>query len=273
MPIGNGFPCTNPYDDRPDCLTAPSCSDANVCPVLHPETQSNPFLVVIQPAAYSAVDCMAYGPGVSQATAGLQAFFTIQPKDIYGNNGTYNPLQTFLVGAQSIENPGLTIDDPRVVAPTQNSPTAQYIVDYTITVAGLYDLDIKLSNTKIMGGQVVTFEVVPGVAFAGTSTVDDTVDITRLAQDIPAGSQAEFVVTSYDQFGNLRAAGGDTITAELRALSGDSVNSQLITVSSTVTDLLSGSYNVRFSANISNTCGAPIAAHAANMDYHAMAWP
>ena len=84
--------------------------------------------MIIQPADYSAVDSVAYGAGITQATAGIVAYFTIQPRDIYGNNGTYNPLETFAVNIQNNLQPSLVLEDPRVVAPTQNSDTAVYTV-------------------------------------------------------------------------------------------------------------------------------------------------
>ena len=156
--------------------------------------------------------------------------------------------------------------DPRVTPPAQGGE-AVYKVDYTIEMAGDYSLVIKLgsSDIQIDHGRDIIFVVIPGDAFTETTTVDDQVDIAQLEDDVPAGTDAKFTVTSYDRYQNLRKDGGDALVSELRALSGDSVTSALIIVPCEVTDLHTGNYFVQFSATRSGTYSVLVTLNGENL--------
>ena len=60
-------------------------------------SQASPYEVYMSPAAYNGGKTVAYGAGTESAIAGSPAHLKIQPKDLYGNNGTYQRLAAFNV--------------------------------------------------------------------------------------------------------------------------------------------------------------------------------
>jgi hypothetical protein len=105
-----------------------------------------------------------------------------------------------------------------------------------------------LTPTEIIAGETVS-------TLGGSEAVAGSQAITTIlgnpsdpADGVPAGSAAYFIMFVYDEFDNLRNAGGDEVEAELRALAGDSVTAELISVECNVTDHLNGRYTVAFVA-------------------------
>jgi hypothetical protein len=294
--IGNGFPCANALDNRTaengfdyDCTRPPDCSDENKCPILHRDTQHNPFPVAIKPAEYFADACLVHGRGLTQAVAGQLTNFTIQPRDEYSNNATFDAYQIFTVSILSRDDQTRVMPDARVMAASKSDgSSAVYIVDYTIETAGHYAFSISLrhthtgsdsSNSSNSSGNTsdngsdnnnsssrrytrdMHFEVIPDNGFARASAVlmsagnsEVEVDIALLnGTGVLAGTDVFFTLASYDRYNNLRKHGGDTTVAELRKLSGDSITSVLIIIPCEVTDMQTGEYMIAFSAIQSGT--------------------
>lgn len=321
-------------------------------PIGNMTSQASPYSVYISPAAYNGGKTIAYGEGTATAIAGSAAHLKIQPKDLYGNNGTYqrtasfsvkvletkcrapdpppdaandfvcrcgglqrspsdpycrcceldgailDPIQApigdyFDAGQKTIREtiaggPSTNEQEPDIGSPDQYGDDFRFSVQYSLTIAGSYRLRIALAGSVeviIQDSTLFEVTVLPAPAsadrtrimsvvswpdyVAGTLTPTEIISGETISTDpsggvsaittilgnpldpadgVPAGSAAYFTMFVYDEFDNLRNAGGDQVEAELRALAGDSVTAELIIVDCNVTDHLSGQYTVAFVA-------------------------
>eukprot|EP01043_Picozoa_sp_COSAG02_P004113 COSAG02_NODE_105_length_36393_cov_15.694495_18_plen_1122_part_01 len=323
-------------------------------PIGNATSEASPYSVTIKPAEYNGAKTLAYGLGTVSAIAGSSADLKIQPKDVFGNNGTYQqnaefnvkllatkcsvpdappdapsdficrcggiqrspfdqycrccedegavlvPIQApvgsyFDPGQKALREaaaggPSAHEEEPAAIPPNQFGPDYRFPVQYSVTIAGNYRLRIALAGTveviiqdntlfdvtvypapasadrtrilrilswpsyiagtytptEIIAGETVPASVLETPGSQGVTTIlgnpDDPSD------GVPAGSAAYFTMFVYDEFDNLRKAGGDLVESDLRALAGDSVTAELIIVECNVTDHMSGRYTVAFVA-------------------------
>ena len=183
---------------------------------------ASPYDVYIEPAEYSAAQCIAYGLGTTTAIAGEEATFWIQPRDQFGNNGTadqtlsatfttsildagemWNPPGSYPANDyfSNLEDSSLDEDPPITTHP---SDSTVFQVAYSITAAGYYSARVVLEEDSaqelIRGGTdcsgsncFLQIQVHPAAASVGTTRITSNTLATTIAALWPAATPSDTV--------------------------------------------------------------------------------
>ncbi|KAL9643268.1 hypothetical protein ABK040_014724 [Willaertia magna] len=166
--------------------------------------------------------CEAEGEGLHKATAGKEAAFTIISKDSDGNI-LKDSNETFKVTLFYDDE-----TDKRITihANVQNNHDGTYAVTYTPEISGHYKMELVLFDTEMNEEVDQLTKVSPCNVTVLPSPESDPSKCTLSGQGIDsavAGVLTEFVLTSFDKFGN-RGAGGEAFNATLTNEQNDIVN-------------------------------------------------
>ena len=186
----------------------------------------SPFQATVLAGRTSARASSALGAGLRTAIAGQPASFTIVARDEYGNARSIcgDQFVVSLSGTERDRIPGST----SVRGVVSESGNGTYLVEYTVTSAGLYHIAVTLDERHVEGSPF-GMQAFPSVARAShTTAFGDGLSSTV------AGTLTEFQILSKDTYGNAeRASAGGNFSVTLRGPQ---------TIHAKVSDLLSGMY-------------------------------
>ena len=169
----------------------------------------SPFAMQTFPSAARSSHSLAFGSGLSRATAGKLTEFHILAKDTYGNAEHASAGGNFSVvlhGAETLK------------AKVTDSLTGVYVASYTPRKAGTYQVSVAYDQLPIFGSPY-NVVVAPGRAHAATSVVK-CVDAGAPAKECAAlvgiaGEVNAFTVTARDTSHNDCTSGGEKVEALL----------------------------------------------------------
>ncbi|GLE03447.1 hypothetical protein PINS_up012349 [Pythium insidiosum] len=181
----------------------------------------SPFAIDVTPGATDFPYTTAFGDGLSSATAGIPAAFTIQAKDQNGNNKT--------LGGDAFR---ITINSANALLAPFSEPVyrgnGQYRVEYLPGVSGTYQLSIQtLDGSEIQCGRgqsaacsPFSVTIAPGPTTPHTSqalgVATSTYGLLDPLVEAVAGQAASFVIQARDTYGNARwTAGNDSFETTL----------------------------------------------------------
>ena len=162
-----------------------------------------PFQAVVLPGRTDAHQSKANGDGLKVSVAGVPASFVIVAADAFGNERSVcgDNFQVALSG------PARGRSRTRVHGLVSESANGTYIVEYTVTIAGLYEIKVSLGDTQIVGSPF-SMQALPAETRASHSVAfGRNASLTHAV----AGEQTEFYVLAKDTFGNQEhaSAAGD----------------------------------------------------------------
>jgi len=216
----------------------------------------SPFAPSVVPGAADYPHSTATGAGLSAATAGELASFTIQAKDAVGNDkltdgesmgDMVSPADQF-----TVEISGAS----KYTASVTYTSAGQYLVNYTPLKAGTYTVSVKTGGNHIYCGQgsadsCSPFDLVvsPGATVASTSEVASLVApaMDSIVEGV-AGEIGYITIQAKDTFGNKKLTGGDNFLATFTHQT--AANSKCNGV---VLDNLDGTYSVTYTIPMSGT--------------------
>ena len=182
----------------------------------------SPFVTAIIPGSSDYPYTTAYGPGLLTPVAGIAAKFTIQAKDLFGNNKTSEGRDTASTHLDGYDSFSVDLTGPNSeylsVTPKYIGGGA-YSCEYIPSQSGPYRIDIVLAGTHIYCGagsqkscSPFKVHVQPGLTTHETS-VATGIGLT----DVVAGEIAQFTIQAKDAYDNNKTSGGeqDRFTVEL----------------------------------------------------------
>lgn len=183
------------------------------------EIDLSPILVTIKSDETFANTTECYGEGLYAATALQTSYFTVCPRDQYGNlrndgDLVYLATQPFSATFTLIDDEGYGGFGAEIVTPVLvfNTETSCFDGYYVPQRAGTYELSILFQNSSDavaidIAGSPFYLHVEPGQSFGPLS------DVWGLPSPLyaTAGSCYNFDVTMRDRNRNLRLVGGDNI--------------------------------------------------------------
>ena len=193
---------------------------------LHDTVAESPYHPVVVPAATSAANCVAFGDGLTRATANIPTSFQVHLRDQFNNSRGEGGdiVDTFAVrtGPDQPSGDAAVVRLPMVV---EDLGTGDYRVSYTPVVSGVYslsvtvnavpvheDLGITAQGDSLFTGHVVNSPFVLTVADGETVAVLSTATGTGLV-DAEAGVETGFSVQAVDIKGNFRTVSTDAVVA------------------------------------------------------------
>lgn len=211
----------------------------------------SPFTVTIAPQTITApAQSVAFGSGLTTASAGNNATFTVQARDTYGNNMTTS---NAVVGVSFVDDTGVT-QNIAYTAVQNTANTALFTVAYIPTQALATRITVTLNGTPIKGSPF-TVNVQPGTLDPKKCFAQGLGLVTPQTK-VPLS----FVVITADHYNNRLKTGGATIVVQLTE------HKSGATVSGTVQDLNNGAYNVGFTLTRSGTYNITITANGSEID-------
>jgi hypothetical protein len=103
----------------------------------------SPFVVEIEPSACNGSMSVAMGPGLTGATAGEEASFTVYSRDSYGNGRAAG------VDVVSVEMVGVANAAVVSATVTASSDGGHYVVTYTASATGEYTVSISIAGEAV----------------------------------------------------------------------------------------------------------------------------
>jgi hypothetical protein len=197
--------------------------------------QHSPFTLIIAPNEATAADSTSVGAGFALATAGIEACFVLQLRDLHGNRLLSSSTAATIDSVRVKLTKGSTEVSARVnVAPDPSStPWADLSICYTATATGVYRVLLSVDRGVNFVEKTASLRVYPNTASAVTSTLAGD----GIASSIATGLFYSYQVTARDAWGNALETGGDLLFVELHGPQ---------RVWGTVTDLHNGQYAVRY---------------------------
>jgi len=218
----------------------------------------SPFPTIIMPGGtdYPHSDFVPVsGRDRTRATAGEQAFFLIQAKDLIGNIKTSNgdsqgdyqsPQQQFTVDI--IGSHGTTSGSVAYIG------SGQYRVNYTLTKAGMYTVHAKTGGTDIYCGlgeenrcSPFSLTVVPGPTVGSMCEAESESSVDSLVK-ARAGENGVIYVQAKDAYGNNRHIGGDNLIVKF-----SSTDNPNIQYRGNIADQSNGTYVISYSIPLSGS--------------------
>jgi len=149
----------------------------------------------VQPAITCAAESVAYRAGLTLATAGVDASFTIQSKDAYENLRE----DTSAAFTLSIHGSGGTPVYAGNIIADAPSTAAQYTSSYNLQNAKGYEVFVKHGNENVKGSPF-SLVVKPAWACGSRSTVQGT----GLTASALSPAKSAFTIQARDMYGNAR---------------------------------------------------------------------
>lgn len=158
----------------------------------------SPFALAVAAGAVHAPASRMQGAGLSAATAGADATFTVEARDRFGNVVEYRGASV-PVFAAALTPAGALV--PSVVAGVKDMQDSTFIVSFRATSAGVYALGVAVVGASggVPSSRTQNLTVAPAHAVAAETSVD----VLLLAT---AGALAALPLAARDRFGNAAAA-------------------------------------------------------------------
>eukprot|EP00003_Mantamonas_plastica_P027968 TRINITY_DN615_c0_g1_i2.p1 TRINITY_DN615_c0_g1~~TRINITY_DN615_c0_g1_i2.p1 ORF type:complete len:5058 (+),score=1379.07 TRINITY_DN615_c0_g1_i2:1102-15174(+) len=215
----------------------------------------SPFPVHVFPASTHSPQSLAHGAGIVTTVAGTGTSFTVQARDVFENNRTIaDDAITVTIVHATKGNVGV----PQTIAPINASAT--YDIGYNTTIAGSYQLGIKLNNVDISGSPF-TITTTPNLVNFHLSNV-----FGNALTSVVAGDLGEFYIQARDSFNNSRTITDDTFVATVTI--NDTALQPNVSVPAIVTSFNSsmGLYKVRYNATVARSYDVRITNAAKTVD-------
>ena len=207
--------------------------------LLGSELEGSPFVVRVSDGSVNASTSHAYGVGLSHATAGDAAYFTVQARDAAGNNRTTGG-DALTVTVMSDMQPAADYFQvqeaakfgPQYVSSVSSPVAIEYLVNgtyrvnYNATRMGNTTVHVTIGGIPIAGSPFRPY-VSPGVAYApachavgdGLSAATASSATDAIVAPVGGGttqvSVSNITVYARDRFGNLLDRGGDQFLVRL----------------------------------------------------------
>jgi len=216
---------------------------------------SGPLQLKIEPSKFwaPAMDAAINGDGATEASAGLEASFSLKGVDKYGNK--YSKGAVTFTAVITADNTGAAVTST-IAAGTDGSSTCSY----TVTATGAYSVAITLTD----GGQFDPAGSASPSSLAVSATAKETGQITAIefltstaAMTTSAGSSVLVSMQENDEFGNLRTISQEQFSIVLTGPYTYTVN---------ISDVSLGKYELTMEPTISGTYGIQIRAGSASGD-------
>lgn len=176
----------------------------------------SPFTLHVEPNVPLASTSTVAGAGFAQATAGVEATFVLQLRDL-----NTNPIDSVAHVSLGANAPPLL---PHVLLQLGTSTTfvtarvtrvsdGTFKVAYTVTATGLYQVLLSVDDGVTFAAKTSTLRVLPNLATALTSTVTGG---TGLGPQILVNTIRTYSVSLKDFYSNSVERGGDNLVALLR---------------------------------------------------------
>ena len=190
----------------------------------------SPYNLLVVPGAADYPFTVAFGRGLSRATAGQTAQFFIQTKDSVGNNQTvdyeaFEPTELLQVTIEAVGAVAVYFGELTYLG------NGLFSCNYLPLYAGIYQVSVKMGDFDIYCGQGETnkcspfsLTVDPGPTVSAMSEAESPYNQTMdyLVESI-AGQLSYFYIQAKDAFGNNRRTGGDPFRALFTLISNDAV--------------------------------------------------
>jgi hypothetical protein len=174
------------------------------------ELSGSPFVVQVSDGAVTSSTSHAYGIGLSHATAGVAAYFTVQARDAAGNNRTTGgDALTVSVLHETTSHQYDSIKIRYIV-------NGSYRVHYNATIKGNTTVNVRINNMHINGSPFRPY-VSPTVAYSLTSHADGIGLISSISSGSLGSLSPVSNITVYarDRYNNLLNRGGDQFLVKL----------------------------------------------------------
>jgi hypothetical protein len=172
--------------------------------------KNSPFHPTVKPGEPFPGNCEAHGPGISNATAGVEVGFTVVTKDVAGNllpRGGAN-ISSVLHDAKG---------DIKVNIKDNNDGT--YSATYTPKTAGSSRLDVvvatQFNGTGPIKNSPFNVAVAPGKADLNNFKWDGLELDAQGRRVVVAGTTDHFTVTAHDGQGNRLTSGGLAVNGQI----------------------------------------------------------
>lgn len=210
----------------------------------------SPFSVTIAPQTItSPALSVAFGPGLTTASAGSNATFTVQARDTFGNNMTSS---TATIGVSFVDDTGVPLNLFYTAVQNAANP-ALFTVSYIPTQATNTHIGVTLNGTPIMGSSFVV-AVQPG-------PLDPTKCFAQIGITTPKTKvPLSFAIVTADHYGNRLRTGGAAIAVTLTEYKSGA------SVVATVQDPGNGGYNAVFTLTKTGTYNITITANGTPID-------
>ncbi|TYZ62498.1 hypothetical protein PybrP1_008708 [[Pythium] brassicae (nom. inval.)] len=202
----------------------------------------SPFTLDVEPNVPSASTSTITGAGFAQATAGIEATFVLQLRDLNANPIDGAP-QVALGAKAPPRLPSVQLQlgtsATFVAARVTRSGDGTFKVAYTATATGLYQVLLSVDDGGTFASKTATLRVLPNLATALTSAVTGG---SGLGPQIPVNTIRTYSVSLKDFYSNSVEAGGDNLVALLRG--------PAIVYPSTISDVGTSEYIVAYTVKV-----------------------
>jgi hypothetical protein len=216
--------------------------------VLATAVQGSPFTITAAPAAVDATLSKAEGEGLTKSITGIESQFYVIGYDKYGNkvplSGAGASSTTYEISAILKSSSSEQITATRVE--NKGEDEGVIYLSYTLLKIGEYSLTIKLNGVAIQGSPFTV------IASAGTVSITSCVATGEGITTGKAGITSKFIVTLYDNSGNVVTDSSSYVNGKRPELSLqfsgiDGVND----ISRSISDGENGIYNVEYTPVLS----------------------
>lgn len=202
-------------------------------------THQSPFTFIVEPNGPLSTTSTSTGLGYFQATAGIEASFVIQLRDLHSN-----PVSSVLKTATDFKTPlprvqlrlgGVLTGANTVEASLTRSQDGTFKATYTATHSGLYQVMLSCDSGLTFTSKSSTLRVFPNIASALTSTITSGMG---LGPQIQTSKLVTYSVSLRDFYSNSMEIGGDDLVVVLRGPG--------IVYPASITDLATANYVVAY---------------------------
>jgi len=161
--------------------------------------ESSPFELNVMPAATSVAQCFGRGDGLSAATAGSTATFTLVARDRFGNAALSGDVVKAELSLEGYVVPAVVID----------MLDGSYSAKYHTTRSGNYTLALRLGGVQVPGSPFTT-QVISEQAYGPNCLVSGQV------AKADAGAPELLILQTVDRFGNnvTFSSGADAVSID-----------------------------------------------------------
>ena len=180
--------------------------------------RGSPFRLTALPSTTHALHSVAFGPQLTQTTAGNSSEFYILAKDAYGNE-----LHTAAAGNFSV-----TLRGPSEVrADVVDKFSGLYVASYVARLAGSYTTDVTYNGYPIFGSPYTT--LVHAARAQAARCVAVCTDAEKCATHLGvAGELQRFSIRARDAFDNDCKTGGEMFVAKVLSRHGKAAHGALV---------------------------------------------
>lgn len=207
--------------------------------------RQSPFTFIVEPNVPLSTTSTITGIGFFQATAGVEASFAIQLRDLNSNaiDSTLKVATGYKVSLPRVQlRIGTGVSSTTVEASLSRSQDGTVKATYTATRTGLYQVMLSCDGGVTFTSKSSTLRVFPNIASALTSTITGG---TGLGPQIQVNKLVTYSVSLRDFYSNSMEIGGDDLIVVFRGPE--------IVYPTTITDLSTANYVVAYQVSLSGS--------------------